>query len=384
MRILMYIESLAAGGKERRLVELLKGLCKYDELTCELVIMSDEIHYEDVLKLPVKIHKLIRNRRFDFSIFYKLNRICRAFKPDIIHTWGGMPSVYSLPTVTLNGHTLVNGMLTNVPSEFKDISLATLTFPFSDHIVSNSNIALDLFKAPKRRSSCIPNGFDFSRLDNLQDPEKIRNEFDIQTDKVVGMVAGFEDRKDYDTYLSAAQKILQARNDVTFLCIGDGKNRSYYESLIDVQHRPFIKFTGKQSDVESIVNIMDVAVLSSLHEGLPNVVMEYMALSKPVICTDAGGSSELIVDGKTGYITDLRDADRMRLYILSLLNDPDTAHTMGKAGRLRVEEYFCITAMIDSYLNLYKRLLHSRRGFNRSREVSIVGDRVANPLKASS
>jgi glycosyltransferase involved in cell wall biosynthesis len=381
----MYIESLSAGGKERRLVELLKGLCKNDKLSCELVVMSDNIHYEKVLQLPLKIHKLIRSRRFDFSIFHKFNRICQAFNPDVVHSWGAMPSVYALPAVMLNGCKFVNGMVTIVPSEFKYNVCATLTFPFSDHIVSNSYIALELLKAPKRRSSCIPNGFDFSRIENLQDPKNIRMKLGIKTKKVVGMVAGFEDRKDYDTYLSAAKKILQTRDDVTFLCIGEGKNRIRYESQIDSSLQPFIKFTGKQNDVESIINILDVAVLSSLYEGLPNVVMEYMALGKPVVCTDAGGTSELIVDGKTGYITDLRDAERMKLYISSLLNDPDTAHAMGEVGRLRVEKHFNIDTMINSYVNLYRQLLRSNGWFNCSQKVSVVDETIAvNPERASS
>jgi glycosyltransferase involved in cell wall biosynthesis len=126
-------------------------------------------------------------------------------------------------------------------------------------------------------------------------------------------------------------------------------------------------------------------VLSSLYEGLPNVVMEYMALGKPVVCTDAGGTSELIVDGKTGYITDLRDAERMKLYISSLLNDPDTAHAMGEVGRLRVEKHFNIDTMINSYVNLYRQLLRSNGWFNCSQKVSVVDETIAvNPERASS
>ena len=97
MKILYIIDSLTAGGKERRLVELIKGLKDYPDIQCDLAIMSNDIHYRYVFCQDIRIHYLIRKWKKDPKIFLKLYRLCKEFNPDIIHSWGSMPSVYALP-----------------------------------------------------------------------------------------------------------------------------------------------------------------------------------------------------------------------------------------------------------------------------------------------
>lgn len=140
----------------------------------------------------------------------------------------------------------------------------------------------------------------------LQKKSEVRKKFNLFKEKVVGMVATFSDFKDYETFISAARMTLQKRNDVTFLAIGDGKNLEMCRKMARGSLSDKIIFLGRQRDVESIVNIFDVGVLLTnikTHvEGISNSIMEYMALGKPVVATNGGGTPELVIDGETGYL----------------------------------------------------------------------------------
>ncbi|MCK4330055.1 hypothetical protein KAX02_09460 [candidate division WOR-3 bacterium] len=190
MKILFFIDSLRSGGKERLLAELIKGLKDYPDIQCELATMSNDIHYQYVFKQNVKIHYLIRKWKKDSRIFFKLYNLCKEFKPDIIHSWGSMSSVYALPIAKMLKIKFINAMISDAPYKLslKALIRSKLTFPFSDVILSNSIAGLKSYNAPKNKSFCIHNGFDFSRIKNKVE---IRKKFGIKTEKVVGMVASF-------------------------------------------------------------------------------------------------------------------------------------------------------------------------------------------------
>ncbi|NJM14887.1 MAG: hypothetical protein HC896_05465, partial [Bacteroidales bacterium] len=85
VKVLMITESFRIGGKERRLLELLKGFSQVPWITCEVVMFKDLIEYEEVKALPYKIHTIPRAVKKDLSAFFKLNKTINNFKPDIVH-----------------------------------------------------------------------------------------------------------------------------------------------------------------------------------------------------------------------------------------------------------------------------------------------------------
>ena len=368
MKILYIIDSLTAGGKERRLVELIKGLKDYSDIQCELATMSKDIHYQYVFKQDIRIHYLIRKWKKDPKILFKLYKLCKAFKPDIIHSWGSMPSVYAFPIAKILKIKFINAMISDAPLKLKVFSKAwirsKLTFLFSDIILSNSNAGLKSYNAQKRKSYCIHNGFDFDRIEKIEDKETIRTKFGIATDKLIGMVASFSERKDYKTFILTAQNILLRQNDVTFLAIGDGENLPYCRGLVKSEYKEKIKFLGKQKDVESIVNVFDIGVLATnkeVHgEGISNSIMEYMALGKPVITTNSGGTNEIVIDGETGFLVKNGSVEELSSKIEYLLDNEKIASNMGEKGKRRIKQEFNLYKMTNSFVSLYKRLLNQR------------------------
>lgn len=358
MHILFFVNCFGAGGKERRLLELIKGARKYDDIKCSLVIMDEYVHYKEIFDLGIDIHFLIRKTRKDPFIFQRFYRLCKQIRPDVIHSFDSMTMTYVLPVATLLNVKVINGMICDAPARIERFSKNSIrsfiTFPFSNTIVANSYAGLKSYKAPANKSICIHNGFDFKRLDNLKPSDEIRKAFNITTPYAVGMVATFSHAKDHASFFKSAEEVLKLRKDVSFVTVGDGVLKEQYQQ--QYVNEPNIIFLGKQSNVESIINIFDIGVLATYTEGISNAIMEYMALSKPVIATDGGGTSELIVDKETGFLVEPRTPQQITDKILYLIENPERMAQMGKNGYQRIEDHFSIKSMVASYINLYRQL----------------------------
>ena len=114
MRVLYYTDSLRLGGKERQLVELLKGLKQRDDMEVLLVCMDRGEFYEpDVRALSIPMKYLFRKTRWDPLVIHGFYHLVREFKPDIIHTNSMMSSAYALPIAKLLGVPLINGSIRN-------------------------------------------------------------------------------------------------------------------------------------------------------------------------------------------------------------------------------------------------------------------------------
>ena len=110
---------------------------------------------------------------------------------------------------------------------------------------------------------------DFIHIINNLKPEKyVRNKFNITKKYVIGMIGRFSKDKDYHNYIKAANIILKNDNEITFLCIGYGNNE-IYKNIVDPSFIDNIIFIPQQDDIESIMNICDIGVLSTYSEGIP-------------------------------------------------------------------------------------------------------------------
>ena len=117
----MVIDNLMRGGRERRLVELLKGLLKTEDIHIELVILSRKIEYKEVFDLGLPIHILERKPKKDPRVFFRLFQICKRFAPNIIHSWGLMSSIYAIPTAKLLRAKFINANIYDAPQGLGDI-----------------------------------------------------------------------------------------------------------------------------------------------------------------------------------------------------------------------------------------------------------------------
>ena len=148
--------------------------------------------------------------------------------------------------------------------------------------------------------------------------------------------------------------------------IGDGETLE--ASRREASGAEAIKFLGKKKNIEEIVATFDIGVLCTFVEGLSNSVMEYMALKKPVVATDGGGTRELVVDGETGLLVPPANPDAVAAKIEYLLDNPTIAKRLGEAGEARLRREFSITKMIEETIQLYKRAIAN------SKEIAVRDD----------
>lgn len=365
MKIIFFIGTLLAGGKERRLVELLKYIEINTDYNILVVLRQDKINYKEIYNMSIN-YKILGNKykkKDPFLPFYFLS-ICRKYKPDLIHTWGSMPTFVAIPASLLLNIPLINGQITSAP-QIKNISfieriINKVNFTFSDIIISNSYAGLESFKPPKKKSKVIYNGIDLERFENLPDKNVIKEKYGIKSLFAIVMVASFTEKKDYNRFIRIANIICQERNDISFLCVGGPSNENSYFDLAkkEAENNPLIIFTGIISEVEALVNACDIGVLFSPYgEGISNAILEYMALGKPVITYDTGGTKEIIQDGVNGILIKNEDDFKICNIIIKLIEDVRLRSKLGINGREFVEENMNLHKMANNYINIYKEIL---------------------------
>ena len=356
-KILYVIDSMRAGGKERDLTEILKVVTQKD-YQCELITFAKDIFYREILGLPIKIHYYEPKKESKIQLIKLYYRVFHDFHPDYVHVWNHSMAVQIVPFALLFKAKIINSMIVNAPDTIPFGSLlwrcAKFSFLFSHQITGNSKAGLSVYKAPKRKSHIIYNGFDETRLKSLPDPLSVRDELQIKTPYVIGMVASFTVNKDYKTYLEAAKIILSQRLDVTFLAIGDGPFLPDYKKAYSDCYPGRILFLGKVHPVEKVVQLFDIGVLSTYTEGISNSIMEKLALSKPVIATRGGGTEEIVRPNYSGILIPPRDISALVNAILLLLDNPELRIQLGRNGAKLIQKEFSLQARIAYFEKLYK------------------------------
>src|SRR5690606_32841018 len=366
IRVLFFIGALDVGGKERRLIELMHFLKQSGKYEMKVVVTRPNAPLPKFSTLNIEMIQLKSspiagklNYVFDF---YK---IVKSFRPHLIHTWGRMQTLYAIPASLLSKIKLVNGQITDAPPKrsFIHSQIDRINFKFSEIILSNSHAGLQAFHPPLNKALVIYNGLDLNRFTNLADKESVRKRYDIRTKYLILMVANFSPRKDYETFFRIGNLVTKNRQDITWMGVG------YMEEGSDLVKKcreiigdsPFVRMHQQIFDVEALINCSDIGVRFSnenIHgEGISNSIIEYMALEKPVVANEAGGTREVVLHNDNGYLINGQSDEEVRDLILGLVGNKDLTQSFGRAGRSRIEQDFSLSAMGQAFCALYYKVL---------------------------
>ncbi len=214
------------------------------------------------------------------------------------------------------------------------------------------------------RGSVIYDGIDIPNVP-AGSRESVRAGFGVAPGApLVGMVARIAPQKDHETLIRAAARIGDAVPGLRFLLIGDHSGAATYRehyAKLEAMIRELglcdrFLFTGHRSDVNRLMSAVDVFALVTHQEGLPLVILEAMAMGKPVIATDVDGIPEIVTDGVTGLLHPHEDDERLAGQIASLARDPAERARLGEAGRRLVEANFTGAQFGANMSALYRRL----------------------------
>lgn len=355
----MITDHLRGGGKERRMVELVKAITtSYSDYEFIIIIMDgkdeQDIAYKYILECNIPIIYLGGLSRT--KQMAKMYSICKAEKVGLVHFWA--PIVYGYYLAPLHwflGLPMISSTITSARKQGENkFWMCKPSYLLFDKILSNSYQALKINEVPESKAICIYNGFDPKRSIIKTPAEKIRKHYDIKTAHIVSMAGEYSFRKDYPLFVNAANRVLRQNPDVSFLAMGSG-DAAPYEVLIEPQNIDRIRFIGRVTDVESVYNASDIVVLATTVEGTSNAIMEGMALGKPIVSTKGPfvGTSEVVEDGKSGFLTEYHDDATFAKHILTLLSDDNLRKQMGERGLQIVKDKFDIQQMINEFAKVY-------------------------------
>lgn len=197
-------------------------------------------------------------------------------------------------------------------------------------------------------------------------PAEVRTQLGLPPGgQLAAMAARVAEQKDFPTLIAAAALLRERHPGLRFVILGDyerhPEHRAHYEFVRGHLDRQGVAdrfhFAGFRSDVNRLLGGMDLFVLSTHWEGLPLVILEAMAQGLPVVATAVDGVPEAVAEGETGYTVPHADPAALAAAIGRLLDDPDRAAAMGRAGRERVERQFSVAQFEANLLNLYDQLL---------------------------
>lgn len=180
----------------------------------------------------------------------------------------------------------------------------------------------------------------------------------------IGFIGNINPQKGLEYFIYSANIIKKEyAGQIKFLIVGDVKSRhtSYYNSLmsliVDYGLERDIFFVGRVDDIRDALSVMDIFLITSIAEGTPLVILEAMAMGKPVVATDVGGISEQVINSHTGLLVPPRDIEAISKAVIYLLEHPKEIIRMGENGRRRAENIFSLDACALKHTELYHSIV---------------------------
>lgn len=347
-------------------MELCKGLApeRYALSICSLTpewAMFDQYELSHVTR--IECYKKIG---IDPAIICRLAKIMRTGHYDIVHTWLYTANTWGRIAARLAGVPVVIGSL-RVTSDWQSRTRTTISqilVPLADVMIANAQAVRDSDMAKllvHPAYEVIYNGVDTKRFLPI-DPHQVRQARRSlglpENSPVIGTVGRFDPQKDYKTWLRMAYQVRSSIPNAHFVIVGDGELRPAINAwIVELGLENNVMLLDSRSDIERIMPLFDVFVLSSTYEGLPNVVLEAMACGLPVVATAVDGTVELVHHHVTGILVAPGDAGGLTEAVLDILANPEQARAMGQAGRSHAKSEFSLERMVAATDDLYHRLL---------------------------
>ncbi len=310
--------------------------------------------------------KLIKFKsRWDIAGIFKLASLMRAERIKIVHTHMYASSIAGMAAARLAG---IPGKVVNMHSlhewhSRRRILIAAKLFGYADKIITVSNaIGCDLarrLRLPPDKIITIHNGVDLARFEPKSAVCIGKETLGIKKNElVIGAVGRLVAFKGFKYLLRAFHTVSARRSDTKLVIVGGGelKDKLMQEAqLLGIADK--VIFAGRQEDVIPYLSSFDLMVMPSITEGLPNALLEAMAMGKPVVASNVGGIPEVIEDKVSGFLAPSKDSQELALAVETLLADKELRLNVGQAGRRRVEKFFSIERVYKQTVSLYKELL---------------------------
>jgi len=361
IKVMQIVLSLECGGAERIVVNLVNRLKeRFDFSVCVLDKLGD---LEGELGSKIRVDCMERIEGIDFFLPFKMARLIKEISPDVIHVHNPTCLFYTAMAVKLAGRGKIvftqHGLAKKSWKMVK--ALRFLSRFITKAVAVSDDIAgylEDSYGVNKERIKIIINGIDENVYKSDQSrSQDIKEKFNLNGEYVIGHVARLSPEKDQATLLKAFCKVNSEMERVKLVIVGDGPLKDSLRSKVkSLKLEDKVLFLGSRNDVQELMNMFDLFVLSSIREGTSLTLLEAMAAGLPIVATKVGGNADVVIDKKTGLLVPPKEPDKLAEAVINLLKDNGLRKKMGKEGRKMVEEKFCLDRMAKEYEKIYRDL----------------------------
>lgn len=362
-RILHIIPSLDQSGAEKQLALAALHLPR-EKYEVRVIAVTRGGYYEKVLReAGVDVQVIGKRFKWDPMTLYRLFSMIKEFQPDIVQTWLFAGNAYGRVAAhwAKVPHIIASERCVDEWKSGYHFLIDRFLMRWTDRIVVNAEGIRRFYVRQgltDQAITTIPNAIEPKPIDPSP-TTKIRESLGVPPDvPLVGFIGRLWPQKRVQDLIWATDILRMSGWNFRIVIVGDGPRRVALKRFADaLEIMPIVHFVGHRNDVTEIMRALDMLVLPSKFEGLPNVALEAMMAGKPVVGTRIAGTDEVVVDGETGILVPPQQPLELARAIRSILADPSLGKRMGAAGRERVLSEFSIEGMIAKYERLYEGLL---------------------------
>jgi glycosyltransferase involved in cell wall biosynthesis len=365
VRILFVCPDMRTGGAERHWAMLAPALRARGAVVRVLCLAEEGGLFGDLAAAGVPAACARMRRRTDLAGWRRSLQFAEP-RPDVVVTRGVSGQLVgeliarrSRAPHVMNEHTPLTPAGELLPMRPHQRLLTRLVARRVDRVIAVTQSQVEpLARLGYRheRIEVVPNGV--FGAGTAGDAAATRSALGIQNGEfAVLCVAGLRPEKGVEVFIRAVAAARHADPRLRGFVAGDGPERRRLEALARVAG---VELLGVRADVPELMRATDALALTSEGEALPMSVLEAMALERPVIVTDVGGTKEAVVDGETGLVVPAGDPSAARRALLELASDPERARRLGAAGRARQRELFDGDTMADRYLAALEKAARGR------------------------
>jgi len=371
INILHIYQNSKIGGVQQQLLSLLKAYSRerFNPIFCCLGPKEEigkEIEGTGIEFIP--LNKL-RYNRFSSGIVLELHRLMKKKQIHVVRTHRYRSNLYGRLAAFFAG---VPVIIASVHDNYRTDKrpkrriMNRILSKITDKIVAVSEaVKEDIMRYDRidpSKIEVIPNGIDVERFNPEKKTTDIRKEFSLEEDDIViGFIGRIVTAKGLEYLLDALPYLKGEFKSIKLLIVGEGslveelKERAKKNNIFNN-----ILFTGKRRDIPEILASIDIFVMPSIAEGLPNALLEAMAMGKPIVTTEVGGIPEVIKNEINGLLVPPRNAESLVTAIKTFLDNRHLAIKIGQRAKNYVEENLSIQTTTQKWESLYTVLLKEK------------------------
>jgi len=305
------------------------------------------------------------NRLFDLKIIHQLLQLIKKRDIDVIHSHDVKSNFYGLIAAKITKTPIistVHGWISNSYKQKIYIYIDRILKKFFNKVIIVSQSQLNILRThgvSEKNISYVPNSVSLSDFGNKNSSGLFRKELNLTPKNLlIGNIGRLSPEKGQCDFIEAAKIISEKYEEVRYILIGDGPDYHFLKDYTDqLKLTEKVIFAGYRKDITDVYSSLNLIVLSSYTEGMPNVILEAMAAEVPIIATRVGGVSELIENGNTGIMVDPGKPKELASAINHALSNPKLLMKLVKKAKKNIEEKFSVERNILLIHKIYIDLI---------------------------